>query len=357
MELGKILQTVGRSVIGRPFIVFWNIINKCNLRCKYCSVPLSGIEELSTGQALDAVGKMADMGITMVNMDGGEPLIRPDLERIAEACRKHGMVVYLNTNGTLVDKERARKLVKVFNEICVSIDGFEALNDAGRGKGAFKRAIKGLETLIEANEESGHGCLVGTNTVITKYNAVGIEDFMRFMHGRGSDFFIFSPVNDPYPYDIETPKVSRDLYPSRKDSTAATEAILRMKSEDASFIAVSGKYIKLMAMHFSSGVKICDAGILSLFMDAAGRVCACPRFRKPLFMIKDGDAALQFKKLRALHGEELKKVKSACPGCMMGCTTEISIRCKFPSSVVQTLKNMSVLAEAMRNDELKKQER
>lgn len=55
------------------------------------------------------------------NLTGGEPLLREDLFEVLGMLRKHGFEVYLLTNGTLIDRERARCLAALTSGIQVSL--------------------------------------------------------------------------------------------------------------------------------------------------------------------------------------------------------------------------------------------
>jgi radical SAM protein with 4Fe4S-binding SPASM domain len=86
---------------------------------------------------------------------GGEPLTYPHLEELINEIKKAGSIVDTPTNGTLLDAN-AEMLVRTgFDSIRVSLDGPEEANDIQRGKGSYKKAIKGIETLYEEREQAG----------------------------------------------------------------------------------------------------------------------------------------------------------------------------------------------------------
>lgn len=90
------------------------------------------------------------MGVTHLNITGGEPLVRKDVFDIIELALKEGLRVHLATNGSLVEQHRERlarlKLASVFT----SVDGLEETNDRFRHHpGAFKKTFRALE-LFEA---------------------------------------------------------------------------------------------------------------------------------------------------------------------------------------------------------------
>ena len=65
-------------------------------------------EELDTEKAKKIVGELDDIGVNILGITGGEPLIRKDLEEIALQASRQGIIVGVNTNGTLLKPKRAR---------------------------------------------------------------------------------------------------------------------------------------------------------------------------------------------------------------------------------------------------------
>lgn len=82
----------------------------CNMNCDMCYVRLSR-EEMeqkgrirSGGEWIELAKQMRDAGTLFVLLTGGEPLLHPDFRMIYRELKKLGMIVTLNTNGTLIDE-------------------------------------------------------------------------------------------------------------------------------------------------------------------------------------------------------------------------------------------------------------
>ena len=345
MKSVKILKTAVNIVRRRPFIMFWNVTHRCNLRCKFCRAWQDKKDEMDLDECRTAIANMEKIGITAVNFDGGEPLLRKDLEKIARLCKNRGMLVTLNTNGTLITESRAGKMVDVFDSICVSIDGFADTHDSIRGKGTFSRAMKGLNHLLDKKGKT----LVGTSTVVTKDNINETIELANHMKSLGTDFFGQCPVNDPYPVDIDIPKIKKSLHPRKEDYEKYVKDLRELKQKYGSFILSSDRFIDLIPQHFSEGVKICDVGKFSLFLDSSGTVCACPAFRKPLFSILDNELVEKCLENRGMYDAEFEKIKNVCPGCHNGCTTDISLRCRFPNYLIEPFKQLPLIIRGVRS--------
>ena len=83
-----------------------SVTDRCNFRCVYC-MPEEGLAwlpkaELLTYEEIGAlVGELAPLGLRRVRITGGEPTIRPDLERLVTMIRAVGAIedISLSTNG------------------------------------------------------------------------------------------------------------------------------------------------------------------------------------------------------------------------------------------------------------------
>ena len=85
----------------------------CNMNCDMCYVRL-GREEMeqkgrirSGEEWLELANQMRDAGTLFILLTGGEPLLHPDFRRIYCELKKMGMIVTVNSNGTLIDEEWA----------------------------------------------------------------------------------------------------------------------------------------------------------------------------------------------------------------------------------------------------------
>jgi cyclic pyranopterin phosphate synthase len=83
-----------------------SVTDRCNFRCLYC-MPLSGLEWLPKSSILTyeeiarVVGELAPLGLRRLRITGGEPTLRPDVERLIEMLRSIPEIedISLSTNG------------------------------------------------------------------------------------------------------------------------------------------------------------------------------------------------------------------------------------------------------------------
>ncbi len=132
---------------------------RCQMRCKMCDIwenPTDKKQEI-TAKELDILPKFK-----FVNITGGEPFVRRDLEDIVDVMYKKSDRIVISTAGWHTD--RIIKMAEKFPNIGirVSIEGLAQKNDDLRGReGSFDRAMRLLLTLKEMGmKDIGYGCTV-----------------------------------------------------------------------------------------------------------------------------------------------------------------------------------------------------
>lgn len=93
----------------RPYTLIAELSYRCPLRCGYCSNPVDWArhrEELDTAAWLRVMREAEELGVVQVNLTGGEPLVRDDLEALVANAR--ALQLYTNLITSAVPLERAR---------------------------------------------------------------------------------------------------------------------------------------------------------------------------------------------------------------------------------------------------------
>lgn len=132
---------------------------RCQMRCKMCDIwenPSDSKREIQAKE-LEILPKFK-----FVNITGGEPFVRRDLQDIVEVMFKKSDRIVISTSGWHTD--RIIKMAERFPNIGirVSIEGLSQKNDDLRGReGTFDRALRVLLTLKEMGiKDIGYGCTV-----------------------------------------------------------------------------------------------------------------------------------------------------------------------------------------------------
>ena len=182
---------------NKPRLIFWELTKGCNLRCIHCrasATELSSPDDLSTETAKAIIDQIAEVSSPILVLSGGEPLFRSDIFQLARYGTDKGLRVALATNGTLVTKQVAQKIVDSgVKRVAISLDGSDAAtHDTFRGiPGAFDAAITGFRNLKEL------GMSVQINTTIARHNAHQLPLVLELAKSIGADAlhtFLLVPV-------------------------------------------------------------------------------------------------------------------------------------------------------------------
>lgn len=156
-------------------VLFLDITNKCNLRCKHCYNSRYFFSNSNVEFCYKTfIHKVNQYNISRIHILGGEPLLAKDFYKVLDYAKNKNITVSINTNGWFLNGALFRKLSKYKNidQITISLDGGVAEdNDAIRGKGTFKKVIANLE---ECNSIDSH-IEINVATVITKNNIKNID--------------------------------------------------------------------------------------------------------------------------------------------------------------------------------------
>jgi radical SAM protein with 4Fe4S-binding SPASM domain len=167
--------------IDRPETIYFHLTQRCNLRCIYCYISAGETKgvELSTDEVIEVLGDIIRLGPEKLVFTGGEPLCRQDIFELAskfKSLNEDGRTwLYINTNGTLITKDSASKMVQAFDEIRLSLDGPKDINDALRGEGTFDSAMHAIDYIQEIGGDPT------ISVTINSRNVASLEEFMSFL--------------------------------------------------------------------------------------------------------------------------------------------------------------------------------
>ncbi len=150
------------------FYLQWHITKKCNCRCLHCyQDEEQSSKDMELGQLIKIFLQYKDFlkyfyenhiqGMKVrpeISITGGEPFLYKDIMKFLEilSTNRDYFFIYILTNGTLITKDIATRLSDYgISRVQISIEGPENIHDIIRGKGNFKKAVKGIEHLLNAN--------------------------------------------------------------------------------------------------------------------------------------------------------------------------------------------------------------
>jgi MoaA/NifB/PqqE/SkfB family radical SAM enzyme len=215
-----------------PSFLIASITSACNLRCAGCYAhagrQYAECEQMSCADWSRIFAEAEKLGIAMVLLAGGEPLIRRDV--IAEAAKYKSILFPLFTNATMLETEYLELLDNNRNLIpIVSIEGDETQTDARRGTGIYKQTVDTMRTLGEK------GLLFGVSITVTTENLATVTNtaYMAWLRGLGCKITIFVEY-----VPIESKELALNE-PERED-LAKQLSVLRESSDDMILLSFPG---------------------------------------------------------------------------------------------------------------------
>ena len=130
----------------------------CNMNCDMCYVRLSREEMERQGRLRTAdewleIGRqMKDAGVLFLLLTGGEPFLYPDFKRLYLGLRQMGMILTINTNGTLIDEDLAEFFGKYKpRRVNITLYGTdeETYAELCHYPGGYERTLRGIRLLRE----------------------------------------------------------------------------------------------------------------------------------------------------------------------------------------------------------------
>ncbi|MHC4446683.1 MAG: radical SAM/SPASM domain-containing protein [Planctomycetota bacterium] len=153
---------------------------KCNLNCIHCSAARLGkLDEADMSlEDYRALGRqLVRNGVLVVQLTGGEPSIRKDLDQIIRALGPKKLFISMNTNCVPLNRQRLLHLKKAgLDNLCVSVDDWDAAeHDRWRQRpGTHEKALKTIDLAREV------GLRVMVFTVATHQN-IRSDNFLKLV--------------------------------------------------------------------------------------------------------------------------------------------------------------------------------
>jgi len=177
-----------------PNLMSFAINDICNANCAHCSfyeeVDDKTKQRLTTDEIINVISQAQEIGVTMINIVGGEPLLHKDIGKIIKSVNKDKSEVIMFTNGMLLSKKLPELKEAGLNGLYVSIDASTAeMHDQKRGKkGLFNKALEGLKEAIKEGLTVGISCVVDENdfrqgeldNIIELAKSLGVHEVLVF---------------------------------------------------------------------------------------------------------------------------------------------------------------------------------
>ncbi len=170
----------------RPYTLIAELTYKCPLRCVYCSNPLDYPRhdaELDTATWLRVFEEAEELGVVQLNLTGGEPLIRSDLEPLIAKARALDLYTNLITSGIPLTQERLARFRELgLDNVQLSIQDVKpADSDRIAGLRSFERKMQ------VARWVKSLGLPLTINTVLHRDNLDHVPDVIAMAEELSAD--------------------------------------------------------------------------------------------------------------------------------------------------------------------------
>lgn len=159
-----------------------SVTDKCNLKCFYCRPDnqeyIPHEEILSYEEIARLVKAMTNYGLKKVRITGGEPLVRPEIEKLIKMLRDIPAIedISMTTNGITL-KHHAKKLKEAgLNRLNISIDSLKPDLFFQITKGKLEDVLEG----IRVSKELGFDPIKVNAVIIKGLNENEALDFVDF---------------------------------------------------------------------------------------------------------------------------------------------------------------------------------
>ncbi|MDO5409349.1 MAG: radical SAM protein [Lachnospiraceae bacterium] len=193
-------RKAGRA--GIPLAGTFELSPLCNMDCRMCYVKMtpkemeaSGGRQRSVDEWIELAKTAQKQGMLFLLLTGGEPFLWKDFRVLYTELKKLGLVITINTNGTMIDEETVEWLkADPPQRLNITLYGssdatYERLCRNPKG---YTQTTHAIELLLKA------GIGVKLNCSITPYNCEDIPDILKYAGEHGlivqANSYMFPPL-------------------------------------------------------------------------------------------------------------------------------------------------------------------
>lgn len=282
---------------------------RCPMRCKMCNIwqyPTDKAQEIRA-EELECLPRLK-----FINLTGGEPFVREDLEDIVEVCYRKSPRIVISTSGWF--EERVISLAKKYPNIGIriSIEGLSQVNDKLRGReGGFD---KGLRTLLALKDmgvkDIGFGCTVSNN------NSRDMLSLYQLSKSLGLEFATASFHNSYYFHKDD------NVITNREQVCGDFETLINWQLQENNPKAWFRAFFNMGLINYIEGGRRmlpCEAGTMNFFIDPYGEVFPCNGLEARYWKESMGNIRVTRDFMELWNSEQASKVRAMVRKCPKNC--------------------------------------
>ncbi len=192
------------EVKGRPYILFLDPCNVCNLRCPLCATGMGKLGRPQGMMTLDCFKRWLDPHVPYlfeVNCHNwGESLINEGIFDMIAYAQSKNVGTNMSSNLVIAHDHHLDGLIDAgLEHLTVSVDGAdEESYQKYRVRGKFDRVIENMAKLVEKKKKKGKGPFIEWQYIVMRHNEDKVEEAERIAARIGVDRIRFIPVGLPF---------------------------------------------------------------------------------------------------------------------------------------------------------------
>jgi MoaA/NifB/PqqE/SkfB family radical SAM enzyme len=324
---------------AKPLDVICEITYICNLACPTCFRWTSKPDEheLNLEEWKTVLVKLkAWLGTFNLTFTGGEPFLRKDLLDIFKFASEIGLVTTVVSNGSLIDKTLARKIVASgLDGLCLSLNSLtpEVHNKTRGTDASFDEVMTAIDNM-RASEgmRARDGMRLSLSTTVVRENISELVEMVEWAKSAGLYGIHFQPIMPAstlptFNKEGEFKKISvgtpyRDLL--KKNEVIDDEGIddvfnrLAFMAERGYPIINSTQHLKEMAKYLKDPTnpeileKVCQTGVKNFNIDPFGNVRLCSIMEVVGNITKDSPAEIWRSANSSSQRERIRTCEKTC---------------------------------------------
>lgn len=244
-----------------------------------------------------------------VNITGGEPFVREDLEDIVHVMSRKSPRIVISTSGWYEDRvvDLARKFPDI--GIRISIEGLREKNDELRGRpGGFEKGVRILHKLREMGLKD-----IGFGITVSNRNSSDMLDLYELSKELGMEFATAAFHNSFYFHKYDN--VITNHAEVSENFRRLIEMQLREKHPKSWFRA----FFNMGLINYVNGGRRllpCEAGTVNFFIDPWGEVYPCNGLEESVWKKSMGNirSGKSFEEIwNSEEAEEVRRLVRNCP--------------------------------------------
>lgn len=311
LTMSSLLREMGERALrlGVPFSVQLDLTYRCNEQCVHCYLDHEDHGEMTTMEIKHLLAEMADAGVFILTLSGGEIFLRKDFFEILEYARSLTFCIKLKTNAVLIREAQAVRLRNLgVQSVQISIYSHRPdVHDAiTKVPGSLDRSIRAIRFLKSQDLR-----VILANVLMTE-NMQDYRGVRELAHSLGVEYTLDPTI---------TPKMDgeREIL-----NLNAGEPALRQLFRDEMFVGDAEQFCAPPPPSDSESLAAlpCSAGHTSCYISPYGEFYPCVQFplscgnvRQQRFIDIWRDSG-QLKEVRSIRLKDL----SGCSECVHGST-------------------------------------